>query len=134
MTYEPIVGRDPLRTPASGCDAPDVQFVRDGTQDEVNECPVGRPDGKVTMESGRRRKDGSILRSAAAVRHEQRISGSGRVVREPGTIARPVGFGHTFKVWLWLSAQRGHGPDADIAARAAFANPKRDERCVGREP
>lgn len=39
-----------------------------------------------------------------------------------------------FKVRLRLSAQRGHGPDADIAARTAFANPKRDERGVGRKP
>src|SRR5512147_1014196 len=58
------------------------------------------------------------------------------MVREPGAVARPVELGCAFKVWPWLSAQSWHCPDADIAGfRAVFlANPKRDQRAIGREP
>ncbi len=72
----------------------------------------------------------------AAIRHEQRVSGSGRMIRESGAVMRPVELGHAFEVWLRLSAQRWHRPDADFAAAQAawLANPKRNEGTVRREP
>ena len=91
---------------------------------------VGRPQGKVAVEPGRRSEDGPILRSPAAVCDEQRVSGAGGVVREPGAVGRPVKLGHAFKVWPRLAAQCRHRPDANVAAARAVgpANPKGDER------
>ena len=64
ITHAPIVRRDPLRSSAGWTDAPDVQFVWERTLDEVDECRVGRPQGKVTVEPGRRSEDGPALRIA----------------------------------------------------------------------
>src|SRR5437899_1878834 len=116
MTHARIMRRDPFRSSAGWTYAPDVQLVGEGTLDEVDERRVGSPQWKVTVEPGRRRENGPIIRSPAAVCHEQRVSGSGRVVGESGRVMRPVELGHAFKVWLWLPAQRWHRPDADVIA------------------
>lgn len=87
MSHAPIVRRDPFRGPAGWSDAPDVQLVWEGTLDEVDECRVRRPQWKVRVEPGRGSEDGPILRSSAAVCHEQRVSGSGCVVCESGAVA-----------------------------------------------
>jgi len=56
-------------------------------------------------------------------------------IGQAGAVARPVVFRHAFKVRFGLSAQRWHGPDADVvAAGAALPNPKGDQRAIGREP
>ena len=57
------------------------------------------------------------------------------MVSEAGAVVRPVELGHAFKIWLRLSAQHWHRPDADVvAARAiSLARPKRDQRAIGRE-
>ena len=77
---------DSFRGPPGRTDTPDIQFVREAALDEVNECAVGRPQGKVAVEPGWRSEDGPILRSPAAVCDEQRVSGAGGVVRELGVI------------------------------------------------
>src|SRR6266403_101220 len=118
MSHAPIVRRDPFRSSAAWTDAPDVQFIWERTLNEVDECGVRCPQRKVTVEPGGRTKDGLSLRSAVAVRHEQRVSGSSRVVSELGTVARPVELGHSFKVGFRLAAQRWHCPDADVVAAA----------------
>ena len=74
MTHAPHVRCDPLRSSPGWTDAPDVQFVREAALDEVNECPVGRPQGKVTVEPGRRSEDRLILRSPGC--RLRRTSGS----------------------------------------------------------
>src|SRR5271168_407307 len=136
MSYAPVVRRDPFGAPACWPDAPDVQFVGQGTLNEVDECRVGRPQRKVTVKSGWSSEDGPTLRPPAAVCYEQRVSGSGSVVRESGGVAGPVVLGHAFEVRLRRSSQRWHRPDADVApARAVrLANPKRNESAIGREP
>src|ERR1039458_9428501 len=135
MSHTPIVRRDPFRLPATWSDAPNVQFVWEGTLDEVDECRVGRPQLKVSVEPGRCGEDGPIPRSPVAIGHKRRVSGSGCVVYEPGAVVRPVELGHAFKVWPRLSAQRWHRPDTDTtAARAALlASPKRNQGAIGRE-
>src|SRR5207245_8202149 len=88
------------------------------------------------VEPGRSSEDGNIARSPAAVGNEQRVSGSGCVVRKSRTITRPVELGNALEVGFWLSAQRGHRPNVDVATLRAvlLANPKRDESAIGREP
>lgn len=53
----------------------------------------------------------------------------------------PIEFGYTFKIWLRLSSQSWHRPDADVLGvrpvlvrPVLLAKPKRDERAIGREP
>ena len=122
-----------FRFPAGCSDAPDVQFIREGTLDKVNECRVRRPQLKVTVEPGRRGEDRPALRSPAAVRHEHWIAGPGRVVHEARAVALPVEFRHAFHGRPRLSAQRRHcpGADNDAAGAAQPANPECDERAVG---
>ena len=57
MTDAPVVGCDPLRSSPGWTDTPDIQFVREAALNEVNECAVGRPQGKVAVEPGRRSED-----------------------------------------------------------------------------
>src|ERR1700722_14823856 len=61
---------------------------------------------------------------------------SRRVVSEPATVARPLELCDPLQVWSRLATQGRHRPDADIApARATWlANPKGDQRSIGREP
>src|SRR6267154_3240852 len=136
MSYAPKVRSDPFRAPAGGSDPPDVQFVRKGARNEIDKCGIGRPQRKMTVEPGRRSEDRPALRSEATIGNKQRISRPGRVVRQLGTVTRPVELGHAFQVWLGLSAERWHRPDADVPAAQAvsLANPKRHESAVRREP
>src|ERR1700722_3196108 len=137
MTHVCFLRCDLFRCAATWGDSPDVQFVWEGTLDEVDERHIGRPQGKVTVEPGSRSEDGFTLRSTIAVGNEERISGSGSVIRESRGVGRPVELRHAFKVSLRLPAERWHPPDADVAAtRAAalLANPKRYQRTIRREP
>jgi hypothetical protein len=135
MAHAPDVRRDPLRGPPAWRDAPDVHLVRWMTPDEVDELPVGRPQRKVAVEPGGSGEDGPTLRWAAAVGHEQRVSGCGSVVHESGAVARPVELRDAFEVRPRLSAQRWHRPDADgaIVRAVVLASPERDEGAIGRE-
>ncbi len=87
------------------------------------------------MEPSRRGKDEPTCRRLAGVCHEQGVSRSGRVVHEPGGIARPIELGHALKVWLRLSAESWHRPDADVSAAQAstLANPEGDQGAIRRE-
>src|SRR5580704_6406029 len=136
MRHAPGVRGDPFRGPTAWSDAPDVQFVRERTLDEIDECGVRRPQRKVTVKPGGRSEDRPILRSPDAVRDEKWVSGSGRVVCESGAVARPVVLGNSFEIELRRSTQRRHRPDADVTGvRAALlASPKRDERPIWCEP
>src|ERR1700747_2324686 len=116
MSDAPIVRRDPFRSSAIWTDAPDVQFVWERTLNEVDESRIRRPQWKVTVQSGRRPKNGLVFWSALAVRHEQRISGSRCVVGELGAVVRPIELGHSFKIGRRLSTQRWYCPDADVGA------------------
>src|SRR3981081_107679 len=62
--------------------------------------------------------------------------GSRCVVCESGAVVRPVELGHALQVWPRFSAQRWYRPNADVAAARSvlLANPKGDERFIGREP
>src|ERR1043166_1196978 len=143
MSHAPIGRRDPfgssaawtLRWPFRWMDAPDVQFIWERTLNEVNECLVRRPQREVTVDPGRRGKNGVSVRSAVTAGHEQWVSGARRMVCESGAVLCPVELGHPFKVGLRLPAQRWHCPDTDVAPAGAvlLANPKRNERAVGRE-
>src|SRR6266481_1323493 len=134
MSHAPRVPRNPFRCSAGWADAPNVQFVGEGTLDEVDVCRVGRPQRKVTVEPCRRCEYGPPLGSHAAIRHKYRISGSWRVVHQSGTITRPVELRHAIKVRSRLPTQRWHRPDTDVARACAilFATPKRDQRTIGR--
>src|ERR1700722_7714798 len=111
-----ILRRDPLRSAAAGADAPDVQFVGEGTLREVDKGIVGRPQGKGSVDSGGGWEDGLHFRLSlrAAVSHEQGIPGVGGVVCESGAVVGPVKLGNSGEVRPRLSAQRWYGPDADI--------------------
>ena len=92
MSNAPIVRRDLLRTSAGWRNAPDIQFVGQGALDEVNKCRIWRPQWKVRVETCGRSEDGPVFRSSiwrrfTAGGHEKRVSGPGRVVREPGAVA-----------------------------------------------
>ena len=67
ISHVPIVRRDPFWSSAGWTDAPDIQFIGKGTLDEVDECFVGGPRRKVTVEPGRSSEDGNIARSPTAV-------------------------------------------------------------------
>src|ERR1051326_9410513 len=124
MSHAPIVRRDPfgssavwpLRWPFRWMDAPDVQFIWERTLNEVNERLVRRPQWKVTVEPGRRGKNGLPVRSTVTVGYEKRVSGAGRVVCESGAVLCPIEFGPPFKVGLRLPAQRWHCPDTDVVS------------------
>src|ERR1700722_4158979 len=121
MSDAPTVRRDPFGIAAGRRDAPDVHFVWQGTLNEVEECRIRGPQWKVRVEPGRRREDGPILLSPAAVCDpavcdKERVSRSGGMVGEPGAIVRPIELSPPFEVWPRLPAQRWHRPDADVVA------------------
>ena len=60
ISHPPIVRRDPFGSSTGRTNAPDVQFVRQRTLDEVDECRVGRPQRKVAVKPGRRGEDGAL--------------------------------------------------------------------------
>ena len=74
ITHASGVRRDPLRRPARRTDAPDVQFVRKQTLDEVDEFAVGGPQWKVSVLPGRR--SGEIGRAPDRVRPADTNNGS----------------------------------------------------------
>src|SRR2546423_8714204 len=117
MSHASIVRRDPFRSSPAWTDAPDVQFIWERTLNEVDECGVRCPQRKVTVEPGRRTKDGLSLRSAVAVLHEQRGSGAPRVGREVGTFPGTRELGHSFHVGTRSSTARLHYPAVDDRAR-----------------
>src|SRR5271156_6521249 len=128
--------RDSIRDSAGWRDAPDIQFVWQGALDKVERCRVGRPQGEVRVEPDRCSEDGPSFRSRIAVGDEQRVSGPGRMVHEPGAVGRPVELGYAFKVWPRLSAQRWHGPGVDVVAVGGvpLAGPECDKRVIRGEP
>src|SRR5258708_32397508 len=111
MSHARRVRRNPFRASAGWGDAPNVQFVWEGALDEVDERRIGRPQREVTVEPGRRSEDWRTLRSPVSVSHKQRISRSGRLVRESGTVMRPVELRHSFEAWPRLTPQRWHLPN-----------------------
>jgi len=46
ITDVPGMPRDPFGWPTACCDPPDVQLIREGSLDEVNESSIGRPKRK----------------------------------------------------------------------------------------
>src|SRR3984957_8264678 len=112
MTDTSVVGGGPFRSSSVWTATPDIQIVRESAQNEVNECPVGRPQGKVAVEPGRGGEDWAIVGSPAAVGDEQGVSGARGVVREAGAVVRPVQLGHPLKVLPRLAAQGRDRPDA----------------------
>src|SRR5213080_3089729 len=127
--------RDPFRDASRRFDAPDIHAVGQRTLHEVDEGLIHRPEKKMTVKARGRRKNLPALRRLTWISDEHRIARPGRVVNEPGRVARPVEFGHALEIGARLSSQNWNGPDADVSSVRAvgLARPEGDERTVGRE-
>src|SRR5580704_17120375 len=131
----PTLRSDSFREAASRLDAPDVQFVGQGTADEIDERGVGSPDGKMGMATRRRGENRRGAGPRSSIVNEQRITGRRSVVNEARTIMGPIELRHTFQIRFGRASQGGRSPDADVVGvRGAWlANPKRHERVIGGE-
>src|SRR5258708_6999772 len=129
MTHIPLMPRDLLRASSRWSNSPNIHFVGKRTLYDVDKLPVGRPQRKMAVRSGRGAEDVPAIRSLGVIANEQRVSGFRRMVSNPCPIARPIQLGGTFDVRLRRSSQSRHCPNAYFASArtVVLPHPKRNQ-------
>ena len=123
---------------AGRANAPDVRFVERVALDEVDECAVMRPDGKVAMDPGPRNID--LTRDfrdlLVELGDEHGIAFRWRVIHDAFAVGRPVELGDAWQVGPKRAAHRRNRPpgiDHRAPGGIRYATPEGDERPVWRK-